>query len=463
MVVAASKFTTAVVGLGLTGLSVLRHLHASDHLVVIDSREQPANLADARREFPQAQFFIGAQSSAAQRWHKVDRVVVSPGIAPEDPLLAGSENLPTLSDIDLFAASANAPVIGITGTNGKSTVTALVGHLLRELGLNVGVGGNLGEPALDLLQADTDVYVLELSSFQIEHSGELSFAVATVLNLSVDHLDRHGSMASYGAIKRQIYAAADVCVVNADDSQTQIQGQTQVQVNAAAQSVSFGKAATAQWALGDNSKLLYQGKCFAEAGDFAITGQHNLLNALAALALVVSAAAVLPALPAFAGNEPRYVAAASGFTGLEHRAEFIRELAGVRYVNDSKATNVGACAAALAGFPVRCSGQDHAPGVILLAGGQGKGADFAPLGSAAAGRVKAALVFGEDASLLATALREHTTVEASPTLEAAVERARNIARAGDTVLLAPACASFDMFSSFMARGDRFRELVEAFA
>lgn len=452
---ATPKLTTAVVGLGLTGLSVLRHLHASDHLVVIDSREQPANLADTQREYPQAQFFIGAQSSAAQRWHNVDRVVVSPGIAPEDPLLAGSESLPTLSDIDLFAASASAPIIGITGTNGKSTVTALVGHLLQEFGLSVGVGGNLGEPALDLLHAGTEVYVLELSSFQIEHSGELPLAVATVLNLSVDHLDRHGSMAGYGAIKRRIYGGANVCVVNADDSQTQ--------ADSALQCVSFGKGANAQWALGDNSELLHQGECFAVADDFAIAGQHNLLNVLAALALVASAAAVLPAVPAFTGNEARYVAAASGFAGLEHRAEFIRELAGVRYVNDSKATNVGACVAALAGFPIRCGSQDHAPGVILLAGGQGKGADFAPLGPAAAGRVKTALVFGEDASLLAAALGEHTTVEASPTLEAALERARSVARAGDTVLLAPACASFDMFSSFMARGDRFRELVEAFA
>jgi len=268
--------TTAVVGLGISGMSCLRHLVASDDLVVIDSRAEPVNLERARSDFPQAKFFLGATNAATiaatsgtSRWQGVDRVVVSPGIAPTDPLLAGAEALPRMSDIDLFAAATNAPVIGITGTNGKSTVTALVGHMLRELGLQVGVGGNLGEPALDLLQHDADAYVLELSSFQIEHSAALKLAAATVLNLSVDHLDRHGSMQEYGAIKRRIYAEADFCVVNADDPQTQSPPES---VHSA-----FGTAAMADWGLSSAGELQFQGKTFAEAGDFALAGQHNLL------------------------------------------------------------------------------------------------------------------------------------------------------------------------------------------
>lgn len=456
---ARARTTTAVVGLGISGMSCLRFLADSDDLLVIDSRQAPANLAQAQADFSQAQFFVGDRSRDTQRWQRVDRVVVSPGIAPDDPLLAGSEGLPRLSDIDLFIEAATAPVIGITGTNGKSTVTALVGHMLRELGLQVGVGGNLGEPALDLLRAGTDVYVLELSSFQLEHSAALKLAAATVLNLSADHLDRHGSMAEYGAVKRRIYAAADFCVVNADDAQTQDVENSE--------SCSFGVSDVADWRLGPDAQLQFQGATFASAEQFSLTGQHNMLNVLAAMALIAPveqrSAAAVTGLPIFRGNEERYVAAAAEFSGLPHRAEFVREYADVRYVNDSKATNVGACVAALAGFPRACASKGQTPVVVLLVGGQGKEADFAPLGRAAAGCVKTAIAFGEDASALVQALDGQVLVESSLSFEAAVERARQVADAGDTVLLAPACASFDMFENFMARGDRFKELVGAFA
>ncbi len=456
---ARTNRTTAVVGLGVSGMSCLRFLALSDDLVVIDSRARPANLEQAQADFPTARFFLGADSSKPERWQGVDRVVVSPGIAPDDALLAGSSAVSRLSDIDLFVAATSAPVIAITGTNGKSTVTELVGHMLRDFGLHVGVGGNLGEPALDLLHADNDAYVLELSSFQIQHSGVLPLSAATVLNLSVDHMDRHGSMAEYGSIKRRIYEGAQYCVVNADDVETHTASNSKY--------CSFGSDGSADWRLGVGGELQFQSVTFAHAKDFSLTGRHNMLNVLAAIALIAPAethgAKNLPGLPPFIGNESRYVNAAASFAGLSHRAEFVREFAGVRYVNDSKATNVGATVAALEGFPRSCSAQGEVPSVVLLAGGVGKGADFAPLGRAAAGRVKTAMLFGEDAALLKQALAGHVPVELCLDFAGAVERARQVAAAGDTVLLAPACASFDMFANFVERGDRFKELVEAFA
>ncbi len=455
--------TTAVVGLGISGMSCLRYLSRTDALVVIDDRLAPANLEQARRFFPAARYFVGEDAKLPQRWHGVERVVLSPGVAANDPVLAGSENLPRMSDIDLFIAAAKAPVVGITGTNGKSTVTSLLAHLLHELGIRVRVGGNLGEPALDLLCDSAQIYVLELSSFQLEHSSSLPLAAAAVLNLSVDHLDRHGDLNNYAAIKRRIYSAARICVSNADDPLTR--PETGIALGSA-KHFSFGLHEDANWRLlqRDNRYLLeHNGSAFADAMDFALTGQHNLLNILAALAL--AAALDLPGLPDFSTSQARYVRAAAGFTGLEHRAEFVRELRGVRYINDSKATNVGACVAALAGFDAGgMPGQgENRRRVVLLAGGQGKGADFSPLGPVAARCVKVALLFGEDAQKIQDALLPHTTVERCGSFEAAVAAAARLAVEGDTVLLAPACASFDLFANFAARGQRFRELVEALA
>ena len=458
MTALAHNVTTAVVGLGLSGMSCLRHLSATDALVVIDDRDAPANLIDAKRAFPEAQFFVGQDAALPHRWHGVERVVLSPGVAANDPVLEGSENLPRFSDIDLFMLESRAPVIGITGTNGKSTVTALLGHVLQELGVAVRIGGNLGEPALDLLTASAQLYVLELSSFQIEHSKDLALAAATVLNVSADHLDRHGSIDNYAAIKRRIYALAEFGVSNADDALTHPDKKTGAK---GFRCVSFGLAPDARWQLavrGDNCELRHKGVVFAQSSDFALTGQHNLLNLLAAFALIADLD--LPGLPSFEEAPEHYVAAAKDFTGLEHRAEFVRELRGVRYVNDSKATNVGACVAALSGF-TESSQNNPNKRVVLLAGGQGKAADFAPLGLAAERCVKAAILFGEDAQLLEEALAAHTATHRCADFPEAVETAQRLASAGDTVLLAPACASFDMFVSFTDRGNRFRDLVGA--
>ena len=376
--------------------------------------------------------------------------MLSPGVAANDPMLEGSESLQRLSDIDLFMQQASVPVIGITGTNGKSTVTALVGHILDQLGINSRIGGNLGEPALDLLNQSAQVYVLELSSFQIEHSKTLNLAAAAVLNLSPDHLDRHGDLDAYAAIKRRIFESATRRVSNADDVLTQ------PTCSEAAAGATFGLSENAQWRLstrGDQQLFTRNGVEFARASDFQLHGQHNLLNLLAAFAIVADLE--IDGIPSFDASPELYVAAAATFSGLAHRAEFVRELAGVRYINDSKATNVGACSAALAGY--QNLGE---PTVVLLAGGQGKGADFAPLRDVAS-CVKLAILFGEDAPLLEQALAGHTNILNVGSFEKAVAAARDSAVAGDTVLLAPACASFDMFSSFTERGQRFCELVEA--
>ena len=449
MTKSAKSVTTAVVGLGLSGMSCLRHLQETDSLVVIDNRQAPANLATAKAAFPGALFFVGKDAALPARWRGVERVVLSPGVAANDPMLEGSESLQRLSDIDLFMQQARAPVIGITGTNGKSTVTALVGHILDQLGVHSRVGGNLGEPALDLLDQKTQVYVLELSSFQIEHSKSLNLAAAAVLNLSPDHLDRHGDLKTYAAIKRRIFESATRRVSNADDVLTQ-PGYPATSVD-----VTFGRAEDAQWRLSEQSGqqlFIRNGVEFARASDFSLHGQHNLLNLLAAFAIVADLE--IAGIPSFDASPESYVAAASTFSGLAHRAEFVRELDGVRYINDSKATNVGACAAALAGYQ-----NLGKPTVVLLAGGQGKGADFTPLGDVAS-CVKLAILFGEDAPLIEQALAEHTNTLQVGSFEAAVSAASDSAVAGDTVLLAPACASFDMFSSFTQRGERFCELVE---
>lgn len=447
---------TAIVGLGVSGLSCLRYLHGREPLVVVDSRSEPPMLAAARAAFPEVEFRLG---QAPADWHGIERLVLSPGVAVDDHLLDGSEGLPRTSDIDLFVAAADAPIIGITGTNGKSTVTALVGHILANLGVRAAIGGNLGEPALELLAEAPEVYVLELSSFQLEHAAPLPLAAAAVLNVSPDHLDRHGTLEQYAALKRRIFSRAGACVFNADDSATTPRSVERLASDEGLR-CSFGTDGAADFQLQDGVSgpqfALPAGQVDAlTAGSFA--GRHNQLNLLAALALV--AAARLPQLAGNAVAAERYVEAAADFGGLAHRCEVVAERAGVTFVNDSKATNVGACIAALDGL----SGCATRRRILLLAGGVGKGADFSPLATAVQQHVKQALLFGVDAQLLEDALVGAAPVAQYPTLDAAVTAAAQAAETGDVVLLAPACASFDMFDNFEARGTAFRQLVEALA
>lgn len=427
-----------IVGLGKTGVSCARFLHTQGaELVLTDSRAEPPGLAPLRALLPDARCHLGGFTLAAL--DGVDTVIVSPGVSLREPLLqaAWARGLPLWSDIELFARHARAPIVAITGSNGKSTVTTLVGQMAAQAGRKVQVGGNLGTPALDLLTPTAELYVLELSSFQLETTHSLRPAAAVVLNISPDHLDRHEDMAGYTAAKARVYHQAQWALYNADDST----------VAALATTPATASYFTLQPPRHERDYGLHQG--YLQRGStplFPVTalklaGLHNVANALAAWAL--GAAVGLP--PA------AMQAALQEFTGLPHRTQWVAEQAGVVWYNDSKGTNVGATIAALQGMTRP---------VILIAGGQGKGADFTLLRPAVAAQARAVVLLGEDAPLLATALQGVVPVVAVADMVMAVAAARKLAQPGDCVLLSPACASFDQFRGYEHRGQVYTAAVQ---
>lgn len=434
----ASTDNRVVVGLGATGLSCARHLQrAGVKFSVVDTREQPPGLALLQAEMPDVPVYTG--SIPAEVLATATELIVSPGIALDEPLLqdARTAGVEIIGDIDLFMREAQAPVVGITGSNAKSTVTELLGQMVRDAGLNVGVGGNLGTPALDLLAPERELYVLELSSFQLERAGHLDLAVATVLNISADHLDRHGSMPAYHQAKHRIFRGCRAAVVNPDDALTVPLVPPEVDV------VSWRMG---EPELGGFGLRLAEGEEYFCRGferilpvsELAMAGRHNIGNALAALAL-----GNCIGLPV-----KQMALTLTRFRGLPHRCEPVGEIAGVRYVNDSKGTNIGATEAALDGLAVDAN-------IVLIAGGQGKGADFAPLARAVRKHCSAVILLGEDAPLIEQAIAASVTTLRATSMQDAVRLAADQARPGDLVLLSPACASFDMFSGYEARGEAF--------
>lgn len=431
-----------VVGLGATGLSVARWLVARGVAVAVtDDRERPPRLAALREQVPDAALFTGGFSLAALE--RADFVVLSPGVARAVPfvqqaLVAG---LPVIGDVELFARHAQAPVIAVTGSNGKSTVATLVGMMSERAGRATRVGGNLGTPVLDLLGgAEPQMYVLELSSFQLESTYSLNAAAAAVLNLSADHLDRYSGIDAYRDAKARIWRGDGIVVANRNDE-------------AIAAAVPPGRSVS--WfgtdAPRDGSEFGLRergGEAWLCRGDvhlmpraaLKIAGLHNTENALAALAL--GAAAGLP-------DEPM-VEALVTFRGLAHRMEWVADRADVAYFNDSKATNVGATLAAAAGL---------AAPLVMILGGDGKGQDFAPLADGLRGVAHTAVVMGRDAARLAAALEGVCEVVHADDMAAAVRAAARAARPGDRVLLSPACSSLDMYEGFEARGRAFAEAV----
>ncbi len=431
---------SVIVGLGRTGLSCARHLAARGHrLVVTDSRAEPPGLADLRRLVPDAATMLGGFDPSALEG--ADQVVVSPGVSLAEPFLrkAAAQGLDLVGDIELFAREAGGRVVGITGTNGKSTVTTLVGAFAKAAGLEVRVGGNLGEPALDLLEGPpAAMYVLELSSYQLETTWSLQPEVGAVLNVSADHLDRYPDLAAYAAAKARIYERAATAIVNLEDAIVVCMprpGQRSVGFSLSRDDADFRllRRAGEDWLAAGEEPVL-------PLAALALPGRHNAANALAALA--VGSVAGFPR-EAMAG-------VLREFRGLPHRTERVRERRGVAWVDDSKGTNVGATVAAIAGMP--------GP-LVLIAGGEGKGQDFTPLGPAAAGKLRHAILIGRDAPLLAAALAGRCPVSFADSMEAAVGAAAAAARAGDTVLLSPACASFDMFRDYAHRGEAFAAAV----
>lgn len=434
-----------VAGLGKTGQSVLRHLHARGwELAATDSRAAPPGLERIRSAMPQLRVATGGLDMSLLR--SSDIVVASPGLPQSDPFFVTARDmgLPVIGDIELFARSVNQPVAGITGTNGKSTVTTLVSRMAARAGKAVRVGGNLAPPALDLLDGTAaDLYVLELSSYQLETTDSLDLAAAVVLNVTPDHLDRYTGIAEYAAAKARIFRRCAVAVLNLDDPlvATMASGEQKVLT------FSLEPTSGADYCLepGEGTEwLCHRGRKLVALNELRIVGRHNAANALAALAL--AHALGLPREPV--------LAALREFEGLPHRAAFVADVRGVRYVNDSKGTNVGATLAAVAGF--------RGP-LLLIAGGDGKEQDFSPLRAALADKVRRVLLIGRDARLIEKALQGACETEHCDSLEAAVKAASLAARPGDTVLLSPACASLDMFRDYAHRGDVFAEAVRGLA
>jgi UDP-N-acetylmuramoylalanine--D-glutamate ligase len=434
---------TAIVGLGITGMSCVRYLHATDELIVVDTREAPPGLVELEADYPDVVVHVGARRFDVG---EVDRVLVSPGIGLDDPILDEMpEDTPVVSDIDLFCAAATAPIIAVTGTNGKSTVTSLAGHILKAAGFKAVVGGNLGDAALDLLDDEVDVYVLELSSFQLERLAPQRFKAATILNVSEDHLDRHGDMDHYTRSKQRIYSEAEVCVANRGDPATYPASPGVL--------VTFGDDEPNE---GDWGIRMVSGARWLARGEEAllpsdvlpVAGRHNELNTLAAMALVN----VLGVDGLSAAEAVR------SFEGLAHRCQRVRVRREVEFIDDSKATNVGATRAALIGL-----GDADVPRIVLIAGGDGKGADFTVLEDVVRCFVKSLILLGRDAPLLAEALSEAAEIHLVSDMTEAVERAAELAGPGDLVLLSPACASLDMYVNFAARGEDFARSVGALA
>src|SRR5512143_588443 len=416
---------TVVVGLGKTGLSCARFLAARGiHFVIADSRITPPGIEEMRQYFPAVAIHLGPFD--AELFNNAEQLVLSPGVAPQEPAIAAArqKGVPVIGDIELFARHVNAPVVAITGSNGKSTVTTLVGEMAKAAGIKVRVGGNLGTPALDLLEGEApDLYVLELSSFQLEVTDSLNARAATVLNISEDHLDRHGTVEEYAAIKQRVFRGDGVMVINRDDPVVAAMAESDRRV------VTFSLNEKAQ--NGDYGLQQQDGDTWIAKGtqrliatkEIRIAGRHNWANAMASLALGEAVGLPMPGMTDVLRS----------FPGLPHRCQWIAELNGVNWYEDSKGTNVGATLAALEGMPGNK--------VVLIAGGQGKGQDFSPLRPAVIARARAVVLIGEDAALIARALEQSVPLINATTMDDAVARAGEAAQRGDTVLLSPACAS----------------------
>jgi UDP-N-acetylmuramoylalanine--D-glutamate ligase len=434
-----------VAGLGKTGHSVIRHLLARGwQVTATDTRRAPPGLEELKAMAPGLRIALGGLDVGLLA--DVDYVVASPGLPQSDPFFVAARSLrvPVIGDIELFARGNPGRVAGITGTNGKSTVTSLLALMGQRAGLATRAGGNLAPPALELLEgAPADLYVLELSSYQLETTFSLQLAAATVLNVTPDHLDRYADVGSYAAAKARIFERCETAVVNADDPQVP----SMLRAGQRAVSFSLRGDSGADYVLrarDGREWLCAGGENLLAMDELRIVGHHNAANALAALALGdalgLPRAAMLEAL--------------REFPGLPHRAAWVADVRGVRYVNDSKGTNVGATLAAVAGF---------AGPLLLIVGGDGKNQDFTPLRAAFAGKVRRVLLIGRDAAAIAAALEGVCELEHCDSLEAAVVSAARAAREGDTVLLSPACASLDMFRDYGHRGEVFAEAVRRLA
>lgn len=442
--VIASSQHNVIIGMGVTGLSVARFL-ARTHAVfsVFDSRQSPPQLEAFKKEFPDVKVQVGEFDG--EQLQAFDRIILSPGVARVTPAIAQAiaAGVEVIGDIELFARNAKAPIVAITGSNGKTTVTSLVGEMAKAAGKRVGVGGNLGTPALDLLDENAELYVLELSSFQLESTPQLNAEVACILNLSADHLDRYPSMQHYWQAKQKIFWGAKKIVANRDDALTQ------APMAVAKPYCTFGSSKPDFNQYG----LIGQGEDLAIAKgldqlialrEMKLRGRHNALNAQAALAIGSYAGLPLDVM----------LQTLKTFKGLPHRCEFVATIGGVDFYNDSKGTNVGATVAAVEGLA-------HDKNIVLIAGGEGKGATFEELAAVAQKHIKALITIGVDGHKIAAVCASACDVHFAENLQQAVLVANQVKQSGDVVLMSPACASFDLFKNYEDRGNQFKQHVEA--
>ncbi|SHO56717.1 UDP-N-acetylmuramoyl-L-alanine--D-glutamate ligase [Vibrio quintilis] len=428
-----------VVGLGVTGLSVVKYIqkyHPEVAVQVMDTREAPPGIEQLPGD---VEMYQGGWRT---EWlNKADLVVVNPGISLATPELqsARSRGVAIVGDIELFAWHVHQPVIAITGSNGKSTVTDLTGKMAEAAGLKVGVGGNIGVPALDLIDGAMDLYVLELSSFQLETTSHLRVKAAAFLNLSEDHMDRYDSMAAYRQAKLRIFSHAESIVVNQDDPATYPENFSGNQVR-----FSLNQPADFSVEMVDGTEYLSaKGQPVIETGTLRLVGRHNVANALTVIALLHLADI----------DYLSHLDALKNYMGLTHRCQLVEERHGIKWVNDSKATNVASTLAALSGLQL--NGR-----LYLLVGGVGKGADFSPLKPVLSSLNLELCCFGRDGKQF---MALHSSARLYGTMEDALQEITPELKSGDIVMLSPACASFDQYKNFMARGDAFARLAHRFA
>jgi len=431
-----------IVGLGDTGLSVARFLNKFDfRFALVDSRKSPPMSQQLLSEMPDVAVFTGGFDEVA--FATATHVVVSPGISLKEPVIqrALSNNIKLISDIDLFSVCISAPVVAITGSNGKSTVTSMVATMAEADDKQVAVCGNYGVPALDIIDSDIDLYVLELSSFQLERTDSLKPTAATVLNISEDHLDRYSEINEYAEAKQKIFNGEGAMILNADDPFVigMIEPDREV--------LTFGLENGADFHLSVKQEKQYlaeNGRNFMDTQDLPLYGSHNIANALAAWALG----------KAIGLSEMAMLTALENFKGLEHRMQAVAEIDGITWINDSKATNVGACVAALKGMNQK---------VVLIAGGDAKNADMSELAPVLEKKVKAVVLMGKDAPIIQRIITDSIPTKNAKSMRDAVKFASMLAGSGDCVLLSPACASLDQFKNYQERGKLFSKAVKELA
>jgi len=495
-----------VAGLGKTGHSIARYLHnRAKSFVFFDTRKDPEGLANFQEEFPGVEVFLGEIPD--NLLNQLKEIISSPGVPLDSPffLKAKSLNIPIVGDIEYLAREINnVPVIAITGTNGKSTVTTLVGEMAKASGLSVAVAGNIGAPVLDLLDnhINYDLWVLELSSFQLDLTFSLAPFAATILNVTPDHLDRHHSFDAYINAKQQIYHQASKLIYNRGDKNTipllkekdnsnnledidnlsfesrspatcsrdpelflntqeycrdsdrngsreQVAGRRIMNCQQTLISFGLDEPSAGNWGIitkDGTYYLAYGNEILLPVEDIKIKGRHNWQNALAACALA----------DAYGISRQFMLAVLKSFAGLPHRSQWVRTIDGVDWINDSKGTNIGATMSAIAGIGDSMQGK-----IILIAGGQGKGADFTELRTSVADYIRTVVLIGEDADLIEKAISDLVNVIRASSLDEAVTKAKTLATPGDVVLLSPACASLDMFRDFNHRGDSFATAVNS--